>query len=64
MIGKPLLLMESCDVVENFKIIASSLPYFENDFRLCIKMSKPWQTLLAYVAHFIDRVNRESAAWN
>jgi hypothetical protein len=39
MIGKPLMLMESCDVGENcFQIIARSMPYFENDFQLRIKI--------------------------
>jgi hypothetical protein len=40
MIGEPLMLMESCDVGKNiFQIIARSMPYFENDFQLCIEIS-------------------------
>jgi hypothetical protein len=31
--------MESHDVGENFQIIASSMPYFENYFQLCIEIS-------------------------
>jgi hypothetical protein len=39
MIGKPLVLMESCDVSKIcFQIIAKSMPYFENDFQLCIEI--------------------------
>jgi hypothetical protein len=40
MIVKPFMLVESCDVGENlFQIIASSMPYFENDFQLCIEIN-------------------------
>jgi hypothetical protein len=34
------MLMESCDVGENFfQIVARSMPYLENDFQLCIEIS-------------------------
>lgn len=40
MIGKPLMLMDSSDVGENFfQIIARLTPYFENDFQLRIEIS-------------------------
>jgi len=58
------MLMESCDLGENFfQIIARSMPYFENDFSVAHRNKLYcWQTSSAYMAHFIDRVNRESAA--
>lgn len=64
MIGKPFMLMESCDVDENcFQIIARSMPYFEKIFGCALKQVVSLTDLVGInVAHFIDRLNQESAA--